>query len=407
MAKDDFTNGVWRTIGGRRIFIRDKESLADAMKRSGKFNNLSDAAIKNNLKVRGLDKDTGETYTKKLEAKEYELYKTAKENPEKIDPMTENSTDWKALDKKYKDRYESEKNTLNFKTQEERMREAGIKFANAEQTKSLQSKANNVVKAYNKELTEATKQRIWAEKTLNEQYKNMDRDGKKALVNNFNKALRKQNELEKKYGKISEEDFKKMTSKTYEEAKEFKTTANERLKTYDDARAQAAKELGYSKHTSNEKQNREIYERQQKIIKNNPQIKQHEDLKENAYKQAAKELGYARHTSDYQKNKEISNRANEIINYNSKIKQDGYKTYLKDIHGTDNEELINVGKEKDQRVSYQKYKNETVRAVNKYRMQKGTTNINTAYRNAYEEYKRLHPYTKLSLRQFIKMSEGE
>lgn len=32
---------------------------------------------------------------------EYELYKRAKENPESIDPMTENSTDWEALEKKY------------------------------------------------------------------------------------------------------------------------------------------------------------------------------------------------------------------------------------------------------------------------------------------------------------------
>ena len=36
MAKDDI-GGVWRTIGGRRIFIRDGESLSSAMKKSGKF----------------------------------------------------------------------------------------------------------------------------------------------------------------------------------------------------------------------------------------------------------------------------------------------------------------------------------------------------------------------------------
>lgn len=31
--------GVWRTVGGRRIFIKDGEDLATAMKNSGKFNN--------------------------------------------------------------------------------------------------------------------------------------------------------------------------------------------------------------------------------------------------------------------------------------------------------------------------------------------------------------------------------
>ena len=32
-----FENGVWRTVGGRRIFIKDGEDLSTAMKKSGKF----------------------------------------------------------------------------------------------------------------------------------------------------------------------------------------------------------------------------------------------------------------------------------------------------------------------------------------------------------------------------------
>ena len=30
-------DGVWRTIGGRRIFIKNGKSLSEAMKESGKF----------------------------------------------------------------------------------------------------------------------------------------------------------------------------------------------------------------------------------------------------------------------------------------------------------------------------------------------------------------------------------
>lgn len=38
MAKDyDDVGGVWRTIGGRRVFIKTGQSLEDAMKESGKF----------------------------------------------------------------------------------------------------------------------------------------------------------------------------------------------------------------------------------------------------------------------------------------------------------------------------------------------------------------------------------
>lgn len=36
MASNDM-NGVWRTVGGRRIFIRTGQGLSDAMKESGKF----------------------------------------------------------------------------------------------------------------------------------------------------------------------------------------------------------------------------------------------------------------------------------------------------------------------------------------------------------------------------------
>lgn len=36
MASNDL-GGVWRTVGGRRIFIKDGQDLASAMKESGKF----------------------------------------------------------------------------------------------------------------------------------------------------------------------------------------------------------------------------------------------------------------------------------------------------------------------------------------------------------------------------------
>ena len=42
MANKNYDNedGVWRTIGGRRVFIRNGQSLADAMKESGKFSRV-------------------------------------------------------------------------------------------------------------------------------------------------------------------------------------------------------------------------------------------------------------------------------------------------------------------------------------------------------------------------------
>ena len=37
MKKYDETDGVWRTVGSRRIFIKNGQSLSDAMIKSGKF----------------------------------------------------------------------------------------------------------------------------------------------------------------------------------------------------------------------------------------------------------------------------------------------------------------------------------------------------------------------------------
>ena len=47
MKKFDESEGVWRTIGGRRVFIRKGQGLSDAMKESGKFKaRMNEKAVK-------------------------------------------------------------------------------------------------------------------------------------------------------------------------------------------------------------------------------------------------------------------------------------------------------------------------------------------------------------------------
>lgn len=48
-------NGVWRTVGGRRIFIKDGQSLTDAMKNSGKFEKPSETLSKYKNKEKRLN----------------------------------------------------------------------------------------------------------------------------------------------------------------------------------------------------------------------------------------------------------------------------------------------------------------------------------------------------------------
>ena len=72
--------GVWRTIKGRRVFIREGEDLASAMKRSGKFDNL-------NNKPRTISKEEYDKKPKDYKGTLKELVDTAKfrgENPDEL-----------------------------------------------------------------------------------------------------------------------------------------------------------------------------------------------------------------------------------------------------------------------------------------------------------------------------------
>ena len=57
-------DGVWRTVGGRRIFIKDGQSLSDAMKKSGKFK-LEKKDIKVTLKKQLTEKQRKQKTVKK------------------------------------------------------------------------------------------------------------------------------------------------------------------------------------------------------------------------------------------------------------------------------------------------------------------------------------------------------
>ena len=196
MKKFDEDDGVWRTIGGRRIFIENGQSLSDAMKKSGKFKRTEINKDKYNEKETkteetkkgkksdsyaetpeefeermkdrkvkvfeydpertdaGVDPRTTDWHMlaskdekerekwikekeeykerepsyylekqkdgsfKRLEPsevkkeksnKEYELYKSSKEYPEKIDDTTRLVTNWKELEDKYGEKYKKEK----------------------------------------------------------------------------------------------------------------------------------------------------------------------------------------------------------------------------------------------------------------------------------------------------------
>lgn len=175
MAND--IGGVWRTIGGRRVFIKDGQDLASAMKESGKF-------------------------------------KSAKKETKKEDEQAK-SEFYKKLSNNDKDKYNSylEKgysksdieNTLMYQTQEEKMRKADIEFANTEND-NLQTKANKVVqrlKEQNKlaqEKNDANFAKEWYEgtkKTENMAKENLERAKRNgASVEDLSNRTKQVHELE-------------------------------------------------------------------------------------------------------------------------------------------------------------------------------------------------------------------
>lgn len=70
MTKD--IGGVWRTIGGRRIFIKDGEDLTSAMKRSGKFKNKKQESKKVEKKNSELTEEERKNKIEELEKKKEE-----------------------------------------------------------------------------------------------------------------------------------------------------------------------------------------------------------------------------------------------------------------------------------------------------------------------------------------------
>lgn len=65
----DDIGGVWRTIGGRRVFIKDGQSLDDAMKESGKFKDKEDKEKAENEDKNETQKKTENIDTNKIEEK--------------------------------------------------------------------------------------------------------------------------------------------------------------------------------------------------------------------------------------------------------------------------------------------------------------------------------------------------
>jgi hypothetical protein len=307
MAKYDDGDGVWRTIGGRRVFIRTGQSVSDAMKESGKFKKGSKSQ-KENKKFT----DEDEAFIQDL-TEHYDEF-TRGDLQGTIEAKYGMGEKGQAILKEVDDRtYEKYKvDTLN-----------------------------------NDEYLQANRSNEYFQKVLNE--------------NNQSSNIKVKGE-----NNIIPKDFKKGYGK-------FKVETNSNKGHLDD-RYEITKDE-YGEYHAKNLRTGETYATFGSHLRNN-------------------------NVFEFENNEKSTN---EIMNNNIKEKS-GYSQYLRDRYGTENEDIVSTGY-KSKKDLYQEYKNEVIRNINNKRMEKGTTSLEQAYKKAFQEYKKLHPNTKLNLQGFIKMSE--
>lgn len=149
--------GAWRTISGRRIFIKDGQSLTEAMKNSGKFNNN----VKDRLKKQVNGKNDNNMTEKEINEKIDELEKNIENKKflearkdreelrklkDKLDSREEKSYLEKVALQMEKEKFE-QKIISNIKTEEQLKTEARNKVSDKIQLKA-QENSDNTYKAF-------------------------------------------------------------------------------------------------------------------------------------------------------------------------------------------------------------------------------------------------------------------
>ena len=208
MAKNDFEDGVWRTVGGRRIFIRDGESLSTAMKKSGKFKSAKKKVDYDKRPQSDVDKENerNNKAVEKIEKGQKDFDPQDFENWRKeVDP------DYEMDDDKARLRYEAYKDT-NVRNQ----------YAKQKETQKIKVDKNDL----------ETLRKIADNYEDINKYEGLD-DIAKDYIENRRKE-NAQNEFTKKANEIHEKTREKAieTEKTTDEDKRYNTKQDNEPKTF-------------------------------------------------------------------------------------------------------------------------------------------------------------------------------
>lgn len=301
MSKYDESDGVWRTVGGRRIFIRDGQSLSDAMKSSGKFKSAKKRT----------------DYKTKIE----EIKATRKAN-EELDRDLKWAKEQYEQDRD-KDAYKRRVNTIENKRKENDDYKQSLKGNDGKQ---LKEKYMNIpqeerVKAYE----EGKNWKDLVKEKENNKVKSLS--GKNETDNKGREVSQKEyDEFRQAYreGKISKEDYR---NDNYDALKEKKSNNFSKM-----SDQELKDELDHNRSMLNEMDRRlsgryELSDEQREKLES--RAAHYESTKDDIRDELRRRKGM-----------EPVNRENEMTASQAKAK-----------YGTDNEEIINAGKEKSERVS--------------------------------------------------------
>ena len=297
MAKNfDDSDGVWRTIGGRKVFIREGQSLSSAMKESGKFKSNK----KGNNNIKPWSKEDYELRDKQLQKKvdegiitkedaEYEKLRQAWQR----DEITREE-----FDKKREELYKKEKSIIHQTPEEAK---AKLDKARNEQQKAQDEWDNhlkNIQKEKNlndlnkerdekfKEIVKANtdRQNIYKDAGSDEAYKNLygkepeknaknqlsDSDYKKyeELTNQYHSGRKDLAKIDKQIEEFRKthpkEETKKASGKFWEEAEkerqQIKENALKAGKTVEEYEKQKSNEMFGKKERSLKSSNDQKYE---------------------------------------------------------------------------------------------------------------------------------------------------
>ena len=422
-SDDDSAGGVWRTIGGRRIFIKDGQDLASAMKESGKFSNSN--RIVNGMKKLEARKNEKGTYIEDLinqynnnieagktnyksyqslkkeiaerrkllkkDNEEYKLYKRAIENPDSIDPMTEWSTDWEALDKKYNQKNETEKYYS--------------KMSEKDIVNDLEERKNRLDNDYYDEKDKEKYQKFYEEgkKYYNEKYKIKVYEGQYEKISNDIKGLDRRDAIEIINKELDSGNI------TQIEARKLQNELDKRDKFYykkDDMSQKPSKVQEQIKFVS--KMNGIEYDDNfAKFVENkhldgfsgeNLKKLRNENDKYNGYQEYYKKENLGK-PSNYQKGDKVEF-------------SDGYYSTIKGSivrEATDSEKKYQMNSNLKGYVVRDSYGNEHIVADVRIKSSKnevGNNSINnTIRRKAYQKYLKEHPNSKMTFENFIKNYE--